>query len=89
MTGTTLSDPALTGAVMCMGIATANSVLLVSFAREGLASGLDSAAAALEAGFTRFRPVLMTALATRSSAWCRWPLRSAKAASRMRRSGAP
>ena len=63
MTGTTLSVPALTGAVMCMGIATANSVLLVSFAREGLLEGLDSAAAALEAGFTRFRPVLMTALA--------------------------
>ena len=63
MTGTTLSVPALTGAVMCMGIATANSVLLVSFAREGLADGLDSATAALEAGFTRFRPVLMTALA--------------------------
>ena len=63
VTGTTLSVPALTGAVMCMGIATANSVLLVSFAREGLADGLDSAAAALEAGFTRFRPVLMTALA--------------------------
>ncbi len=63
MTGTTLSVPALTGAIMCMGIATANSVLLISFAREGLAGGLDSAAAALEAGFTRFRPVLMTALA--------------------------
>jgi multidrug efflux pump subunit AcrB len=63
MTGTTLSVPALTGAVMCMGIATANSVLLVSFAREGLADGLDAATAALEAGFTRFRPVLMTALA--------------------------
>ena len=63
MTGTTLSVPALTGAIMCMGIATANSILLVSFAREGLATGLDSAAAALEAGFTRFRPVLMTALA--------------------------
>jgi multidrug efflux pump subunit AcrB len=63
MTGTTLSVPALTGAVMCMGIATANSVLLVSFAREGLAEGLDSTTAALEAGFTRFRPVLMTALA--------------------------
>jgi multidrug efflux pump subunit AcrB len=63
MTGTTLSVPALTGAIMCMGIATANSVLLVSFAREGLAEGLDSAQAALEAGFTRFRPVLMTALA--------------------------
>ena len=62
-TGTTLSVPALTGAVMCMGIATANSVLLVSFAREGLTNGLDAATAALEAGFTRFRPVLMTALA--------------------------
>jgi multidrug efflux pump subunit AcrB len=48
---------------MCMGIATANSVLLVSFAREGLAAGLGSATAALEAGFTRLRPVLMTALA--------------------------
>ncbi len=63
MTGTTLSVPALTGAIMCMGIATANSILLVSFAREGLAQGLDAAAAAIEAGFTRFRPVLMTALA--------------------------
>ena len=63
VTGTTLSVPALTGAIMCMGIATANSILLVSFAREGLAQGLDAAAAALEAGFTRFRPVLMTALA--------------------------
>jgi CzcA family heavy metal efflux pump len=63
MTGTTLSVPALTGAIMCMGIATANSVLLVSFAREGLEQGMDAAAAALEAGFTRFRPVLMTALA--------------------------
>ena len=63
MTGTTLSVPALTGAIMCMGIATANSVLLVSFAREGLAAGLNSATAALEAGFTRLRPVLMTALA--------------------------
>ncbi len=63
MTGTTLSVPALTGAIMCMGIATANSVLVVSFAREGMENGLDSVAAALEAGFTRFRPVLMTALA--------------------------
>jgi CzcA family heavy metal efflux pump len=62
-TGTTLSVPALTGAIMCMGIATANSILLVSFAREGLEQGLDAAAAALEAGYTRFRPVLMTALA--------------------------
>jgi CzcA family heavy metal efflux pump len=63
MTGTTLSVPALTGAIMCMGIATANSILLVSFAREGLENGLDATTAALEAGFTRFRPVLMTALA--------------------------
>jgi multidrug efflux pump subunit AcrB len=63
VTGTTLSVPALTGAIMCMGIATANSILLVSFAREGLSQGLDAASAALEAGFTRFRPVLMTALA--------------------------
>jgi multidrug efflux pump subunit AcrB len=62
-TGTTLSVPALTGAIMCMGIATANSVLLVSFAREGMENGLDAVSAALEAGFTRFRPVLMTALA--------------------------
>jgi multidrug efflux pump subunit AcrB len=62
-TGTTLSVPALTGAVMCMGIGTANSILLVSFSREGLARGLTAAEAALEAGFTRFRPVIMTALA--------------------------
>ncbi len=63
VTGTTLSVPALTGAIMCMGIATANSILVVSFAREGLARGLDAASAALESGVTRFRPVLMTALA--------------------------
>jgi multidrug efflux pump subunit AcrB len=63
ITETTLSVPALTGALMCMGVATANSVLLVSFAREKLEEGLDATAAALEAGFTRFRPVLMTALA--------------------------
>jgi multidrug efflux pump subunit AcrB len=63
MTGTPLSVPALTGAIMCMGIATANSILLVSFAREGLARGLDATAAALEAGVVRLRPVLMTALA--------------------------
>jgi len=63
MTGTTLSVPALTGAIMCMGIATANSILVVSFAREGMSRGLDAASAALESGFTRFRPVLMTALA--------------------------
>jgi multidrug efflux pump subunit AcrB len=62
-THTTLSVPALTGAIMCMGVATANSVLVISFARERLAQGGDAAAAALEAGFVRFRPVLMTALA--------------------------
>jgi multidrug efflux pump subunit AcrB len=63
VTDTTLSVPALTGALMCMGVATANSVLLVSFAREKLHEGYEATAAALEAGFTRFRPVLMTALA--------------------------
>src|SRR6202042_2505447 len=61
MTDTTLSVPALTGAIMCMGIATANSVLVVSFARERMEQGYDAVAAALDAGFTRFRPVLMTA----------------------------
>ena len=62
-THTTLSVPALTGAIMCMGVATANSVLVISFAREQLEELGDAAAAALEAGFVRFRPVLMTALA--------------------------
>jgi CzcA family heavy metal efflux pump len=62
-TDTTLSVPALTGAIMCMGVATANSILVVSFARERLAATGDAAVAAIEAGFTRFRPVLMTALA--------------------------
>ncbi len=63
VTGTTLSVPALTGAIMCMGVATANSILVVSFARERLADGADALTAAIDAGFTRFRPVLMTALA--------------------------
>jgi multidrug efflux pump subunit AcrB len=62
-TDTTLSVPALTGAIMCMGVATANSILVISFARERLAEGADALAAALDAGSTRFRPVLMTALA--------------------------
>jgi len=62
-TNTTLSVPALTGAIMCMGVATANSVLVISFARERLAELGNATAAALEAGFVRFRPVLMTALA--------------------------
>ena len=63
LTHTSLSVPALTGAIMCMGVATANSILVVSFAREQLAEGKDAVAAALAAGATRFRPVLMTALA--------------------------
>jgi multidrug efflux pump subunit AcrB len=63
LTDTTLSVPALMGAIMCMGVATANSILVVSFARERLASHSDAIRAALEAGYTRFRPVLMTALA--------------------------
>jgi len=63
ITHTTISVPALTGAIMCMGVGTANSILLVSFARERLEAGKLAAEAALEAGFTRFRPVLMTALA--------------------------
>ncbi|HXR63446.1 MAG TPA: efflux RND transporter permease subunit [Rudaea sp.] len=63
LTGTTLSVPALTGAIMCMGVATANSILVVSFARERMAEGADAFLAALDAGYIRFRPVLMTALA--------------------------
>ena len=62
-THTTISVPALTGAIMCMGVATANSILVVSFAKEQMAEGRDSMEAALQAGFTRFRPVIMTALA--------------------------
>jgi len=63
LTGTTLSVPALMGAIMSIGVATANSILLVSFARERLGEHGDAVTAAIEAGFTRFRPVLMTALA--------------------------
>ncbi len=63
LTGTTLSVPALTGAIMCMGVATANAVLVVSFARERLDEHGDPILAALESGFVRIRPVLMTALA--------------------------
>ena len=62
-TATTLSVPALTGAIMCMGVATANSVLVISFARERLEEHGDAVTAAVEAGFVRLRPVLMTALA--------------------------
>jgi multidrug efflux pump subunit AcrB len=63
VTGTTLSVPALTGAIMCMGVATANSILVISFARERLADGATALAAAVESGGTRLRPVMMTALA--------------------------
>ncbi len=63
MTGTTISVPALTGSIMCVGVATANSILVVSFAKEQLSEGRNAAEAALQAGYMRFRPVLMTALA--------------------------
>jgi CzcA family heavy metal efflux pump len=63
LTHTTLSVPALTGSIMCMGVATANSILVVSFAKEKMDEAKTATEAALEAGFTRFRPVLMTALA--------------------------
>jgi multidrug efflux pump subunit AcrB len=63
LTHTTLSVPSLTGTIMCMGVATANSILMVSFSRERLHEGFTSAESALEAGFIRIRPVLMTALA--------------------------
>jgi multidrug efflux pump subunit AcrB len=62
-THTTLSVPALTGTIMCMGVATSNSILVVQFATEQMREGKDPIAAALQAGYTRFRPVLMTALA--------------------------
>jgi multidrug efflux pump subunit AcrB len=63
LTQTTISVPALTGAIMCMGVATANSILVVSFSKERLSEGKSSIEAATLAGYTRFRPVLMTALA--------------------------
>src|SRR5947207_1520022 len=63
LTHTTLSVPALTGAVMCMGVATSNSILMISFARERMAEGTSAIEAAVAAGYTRMRPVIMTALA--------------------------
>ena len=63
VTKTTITVPALTGAIMCMGVATANSILVVSFSKERFEAGKTPSEAALEAGYTRFRPVLMTALA--------------------------
>ncbi len=62
-TQTTFSVPAMIGAIMCVGVATSNSILVVSFAKEQLEDGVNATVAALEAGFTRFRPVIMTALA--------------------------
>jgi multidrug efflux pump subunit AcrB len=63
LTHTRISVPALTGSIMCMGVATANSILVVSFAQEQMSLGMNAVEASLSAGFTRFRPVLMTALA--------------------------
>src|SRR5260370_40128728 len=63
LTDTTVSVPALMGAIMCMGVATANSVLVISFARERMDAGDNAFEAALQAGFTRLRPILITALA--------------------------
>jgi multidrug efflux pump subunit AcrB len=63
LTRTTLNVPSLTGAIMCMGVATANSILVVSFAREQMSEGKSALEAALQAGFVRIRPVIMTALA--------------------------
>ncbi len=63
LTGTHISVPALTGAIMCVGVATANSILVVSFSKEQMEAGMNARDAALSAGFTRFRPVIMTALA--------------------------
>jgi multidrug efflux pump subunit AcrB len=63
ITQTTLSVPALTGAIMCMGVATANSILVIAYARDRLAEHGDAARAAVEAGYARIRPVVMTALA--------------------------
>ncbi len=63
ITRTTVSVPALIGSIMCMGVATANSILVVSFAKEQMLAGHDVTHSALNAGFTRFRPVIMTALA--------------------------
>src|SRR5258708_1823083 len=63
LTHTTLNVPSLTGTIMCMGVATANSILMVSFARERLDEGMPAAQAAVQAGFVRIRPVIMTAVA--------------------------
>src|SRR5258708_32215811 len=63
LTHTTLSVPSLTGTIMCMGVATANSILMVSFARERMNEGVNAAHSAMQAGYVRIRPVIMTAVA--------------------------
>jgi multidrug efflux pump subunit AcrB len=63
VTQTTISVPSLMGAIMCVGVATANSILMITFANEQRLAGMDAISAALAAGYTRLRPVLMTALA--------------------------
>lgn len=63
LTGTTLSIPALTGCIMCMGVVTANSILVVSFARQRLSAGIPPVSAVMDAAATRLRPVMMTAVA--------------------------
>jgi len=88
LTHTTLSVPALMGAIMCMGVATANSILMVSFAKERLLHHGNALEAAIEAGFTRFRPVLMTALAM-IIGMIPMALGLGDGASRMHHSGAP
>jgi len=88
LTHTTVSVPALTGAIMCMGVATANSVLVISFARERMDAGDSAFQAALQAGFTRLRPVLMTATAM-IIGMIPWHWDSGRAASRTRPSDAP
>ncbi len=84
VTHTTLSVPSLTGTIMCMGVATANSILMVSFARERLHEGMNSTHAALEAGYVRIRPVIMTAMAMIIGMVPMSPSASAKAESRTR-----
>ena len=87
ITHTTVSVPALTGSIMCMGVATANSILVVSFAKEQLPDVDIAGRCGVAAGFTRFRPVLMTALAMMIG-MLPMALGSVKAANRMRLSGA-
>jgi len=88
VTGTSLSIPALMGLIMVVGVSTANSVLVTSFARDLWQTGVPGAQAAVEAAATRLRPVSMTALAM-ILACCRWRWVTAKAASKTPRWAAP